>query len=167
MNALVRSIVQVGIFMVCAQSVVHFRPNGSYEKYVKLLVSIMILIQVFLPVMSFFTGGMDQLMERTDWYRRQLAGGLDQSKELEEEVAEHLEKMTLEELRKRIEESRMAERNDTGEEGREEAFGEDLGEELQKEGSEKEEKRIRIDKIEISLEEEGEDADGEREEMDP
>ena len=46
----------MGIFMICAQAVVHFRPKESYEKYLKLLVSVIVLIQVFLPIGSFLLG---------------------------------------------------------------------------------------------------------------
>ena len=40
-----KAICQMGIFMICAQSIVHFRPNASYEKYLKLLVGVLLLIQ--------------------------------------------------------------------------------------------------------------------------
>ncbi|MBE5872892.1 MAG: hypothetical protein E7287_00640 [Lachnospiraceae bacterium] len=52
---LFRSICQVGVFMICAQAIVHFRPKGSYEKYLKVLVSVMILIQIFLPIGRLFS----------------------------------------------------------------------------------------------------------------
>ncbi|MDE6926541.1 MAG: hypothetical protein K2P59_15025, partial [Acetatifactor sp.] len=50
MNSLFQTICRIGIFMICAQTVIHFRPQESYEKYLKLLVSAMVLIQMFLPV---------------------------------------------------------------------------------------------------------------------
>ena len=42
----------IGIFLICAQMLIHFRPNGAYVKYLRLLVSIMILVQVMEPVGS-------------------------------------------------------------------------------------------------------------------
>ena len=169
MNGLLKAIVQTGIFMVCSQAVVHFRPNGSYEKYLKLLVSIMILIQVFLPVMSLFKGGMEQLEEKIGRYQEQLTGSMEQSKELEDWTAERLNRMTLEEIRKRIEEQKTAAPKEEGtqdaelragdmqedETGEGDTGGEDIGE---KDTGERD-TSIHIDKIEINLDGGG-DADG-------
>ena len=44
MSALLTKIGQLAVFLICAQTLVHFRPKGSYEKYIKLLVSMMLLI---------------------------------------------------------------------------------------------------------------------------
>ena len=41
---------QVGIFLICAQTLIHFRPRESYEKYLKLLLSVMLLIQLLRPL---------------------------------------------------------------------------------------------------------------------
>lgn len=41
--------------MICAQAIIHFRPKAAYEKYLRMLVSAMLLIQVFLAVGSIFT----------------------------------------------------------------------------------------------------------------
>lgn len=56
MQWLYRMIGQVGIFLICAQTVVHFRPKESYEKYMKLLLSVMLLIQLLQPVILFLGG---------------------------------------------------------------------------------------------------------------
>lgn len=39
----------VGIFIIFAQAVVHFRPKASYEKYLKVLVSIIVLVMLMIP----------------------------------------------------------------------------------------------------------------------
>lgn len=57
MQWLYRGIGQVGIFLICAQTVVHFRPKESYDKYLKLLLSIMLLLQLLQPVLTVFGGG--------------------------------------------------------------------------------------------------------------
>ncbi len=58
-------ICQIGIFIVCAQTVTHFRPNASYEKYFKLLVSLMILAQIIQPLSEVFSKrGQEDLEER-------------------------------------------------------------------------------------------------------
>ena len=48
---------QAGIFLICAQTVVHFRPKESYDKYLKLLLSVMLLLQLLQPVLTMFGGG--------------------------------------------------------------------------------------------------------------
>ena len=39
----------VCIFLICAQSLIHFRGGGAYGKYLRLLVSIMLLVQLMEP----------------------------------------------------------------------------------------------------------------------
>lgn len=60
MQWLYRVVGQAGIFLICAQTIVHFRPKEAYEKYLKLLLSVMLLIQLLQPVLSVFGGGADQ-----------------------------------------------------------------------------------------------------------
>lgn len=55
MNALVELIKRIGIFMLAAQAVIHFAPSQKYEKYMKLIVGIMILLQFLTPVYRIFT----------------------------------------------------------------------------------------------------------------
>ena len=57
MQWLYRVIGQAGIFLICAQTVVHFRPKESYDKYLKLLLSVMLLLQLLQPVLNAFGGG--------------------------------------------------------------------------------------------------------------
>ena len=56
MQWLYRVIGQVGIFLICAQTVVHFRPKESYDKYLKLLLSVMLLLQLLQPVLNVLGG---------------------------------------------------------------------------------------------------------------
>ena len=60
MQWLYRVVGQAGIFLICAQTIVHFRPKEAYEKYLKLLLSVMLLTQLLQPVLSVFGGGTDQ-----------------------------------------------------------------------------------------------------------
>ena len=57
MQWLYRVIGQAGIFLICAQTVVHFRPKESYDKYLKLLLSVMLLLQLLQPVLTMLGGG--------------------------------------------------------------------------------------------------------------
>lgn len=54
-NSLLGGICSVGIFVVCAQVLIHLRPEKSYEKYLKLLMSLMVLVQILMPVAGAFS----------------------------------------------------------------------------------------------------------------
>lgn len=60
MQWLYRGVGQAGIFLICAQTIVHFRPKEAYEKYLKLLLSVMLLTQLLQPVLTVFGGGVEQ-----------------------------------------------------------------------------------------------------------
>ncbi|MBR1702470.1 MAG: hypothetical protein IJ716_11010 [Lachnospiraceae bacterium] len=67
------AVCRIGVFMICAQTLIHCRPNGSYEKYLKMLLSAMILIQLVLPINRILTGtGEESLEERMKWFQEQL-----------------------------------------------------------------------------------------------
>ncbi len=53
------------MFLICAQMLIHFRPSGSYVKYLRLLVSIMILVQLLEPF-----GSLLGLLEKGELQRR-------------------------------------------------------------------------------------------------
>lgn len=104
-NILFQTICRVGIFMICAQAIIHFRPRETYEKYLKLLVSVMILIQLFLPVGSLLMGGgMEQTFEGLELFRIRLEQELEAAAQEAAAADELLERMTLEEVRRRMEE---------------------------------------------------------------
>ncbi|MCM1387522.1 MAG: stage III sporulation protein AF [Bacillus sp. (in: Bacteria)] len=67
MDTLVELIKKIGIFMIAAQAVVHFAPGLKYEKYIRMIVGVMILLQFLAPVY--------RMMERTvsekeGWYEQ-------------------------------------------------------------------------------------------------
>ena len=67
------AVCRIGVFVICAQTLIHCRPNGSYEKYLKMLLSAMILIQLVLPIGRILTGtGEESLEERMKWFQEQL-----------------------------------------------------------------------------------------------
>ena len=51
-NEWLQSIKTMSIFLVCAQTLIHFKPKGAYEKYIRLLVSVMLLVQLLEPIGS-------------------------------------------------------------------------------------------------------------------
>lgn len=54
---LLESVCKTGIFILCAQMLIQFRPKASFEKYLKMLVSVMVLMQLFAPVAEVVLGG--------------------------------------------------------------------------------------------------------------
>lgn len=105
-NSFFQAICRAGIFMICAQAIIHFRPNESYEKYLKLLMSIMVLIQLFVPIGSFlFGGGSIKTAELMEQFEKELADGMKKVEQNAQEADRMLEQMTLEEVRRRAEEA--------------------------------------------------------------
>lgn len=97
------SICQIGIFMICAQAILHFRPNGSYEKYMKLLVGIMILVQVFLPIARLFSSSSQESFEdRVAWFDKQVEESMSEVSKTAVIADEILGNMTLEALQLHI-----------------------------------------------------------------
>lgn len=95
LEGLLNSIRQIGVFMICAQALIHFKPKGSYEKYLKLLVSAMILVQLLSPIAALFTGKEGQsLEERIAAYSASYEQGLGEAA-LEEYRIEQLRKQLL------------------------------------------------------------------------
>ena len=104
-NSFFQAICRVGIFMICAQAIIHFRPNESYEKYLKLLMSIMVLIQLCVPVGSFLFGkGSLKAAELMERFEKEFAAGMQEAEKSAREADRLLEQMTLEEVRRRAEE---------------------------------------------------------------
>lgn len=91
------AICQIGIFMICAQTIIHFRPNKKYENYLKLLVGVMILVQVFLPIIQLFTSGeMESMEESVKRFEQQLQESMSQAALRSDEI---LSQMTLDEMK--------------------------------------------------------------------
>ena len=81
-SGIVKTIFQIGIFLICAQAIVHFRPKAYYEKYLKMLVSIMILMQLFLAVGGIFSeAGKAKLQESMQRFTENLNEGMRQASE--------------------------------------------------------------------------------------
>lgn len=73
---MLKEIGRVAVFIICAQTLLHFRAKESYEKYIKLLISMMVLLLLLKP---FFNGGYgkeeDLLEELVVGYERLLEKG--------------------------------------------------------------------------------------------
>ena len=113
-NALFQAICRTGIFMICAQAITHFRPQESYEKYLKLLVSAMVLIQLFLPIGGVLAGVDGKTVaDRMEEFRESLAESMEEARLQAIEQEALLERMTLEEVRRRMEEQAVQESQGT------------------------------------------------------
>lgn len=109
-DSFLEAIGRVGIFMICARAIVHFRPKEADEKYMKLLVSIMILIQLFLPLGSVFLGGGGgETVAALERFKADLQQSMQEAEVNAAQADALLEQMTLEEVRKRMEEQVEAE----------------------------------------------------------
>ena len=109
--------------MICAQAMVHFRPQQMYEKYLKLLVSVMVLIQLFLPLGGFLLGGNQQEASvALEQFKQELEQSMEEAQENAVAADALLEQMTLEEVRSRVE----AQMEETIENGSKEESGQDI-----------------------------------------
>lgn len=50
---MLKEIGEIAVFIICAQTLLHFRAKESYEKYIKLLISMIVLLLLLKP---FFMG---------------------------------------------------------------------------------------------------------------
>lgn len=70
---------KLGIFIICAQSFIHFSAGKSYEKYVKLLIGIMVLAQFVVPVRALFLGKENaQIWDEVDRFKAEMEESLKQ-----------------------------------------------------------------------------------------
>lgn len=145
--------------MICAQTIVHFKPNGSYGKYLKMLVSVMLLIQIFLPIAKIFSqdAGLN-IEKRVEWFEQNLEEVTKQAVNRAFQSEDVLEKMTLEEVQSRLEETAE------GEGAQEAGLGEKQGsmggeaEEAPDEGlkADEDSENVKVEKIRVKVGQEDE-----------
>lgn len=155
LDSFLEAIGRVGIFMICARAIVHFRPKEADEKYMKLLVSIMILIQLFLPLGSVFLGGEGgETVAALERFKADLQQSMQEAEINAARADALLEQMTLEEVRKRMEEQAQAQGQARVEEqagarmqGTVEAHGQESSEAQRQETEEQEKKEIQVEPV--------------------
>lgn len=54
---MLKEIGQVASFLICAGMLLHFRAKESYEKYIRLIISMMVLLLLVQPFWGMMTGG--------------------------------------------------------------------------------------------------------------
>lgn len=96
MESLLSKMGQIAIFMICARTLLHFRAKESYEKYLKLLVSLMLLVLLVEPLMDALGKGKDgEFLQRIQLYSYELQDILGNEELDNEEISEILSHMTL------------------------------------------------------------------------
>lgn len=56
MEGLVKELCKLTVFILCAQAIISVRPKECYEKYLKVLVNLLILLQFFMPLRNLLSG---------------------------------------------------------------------------------------------------------------
>lgn len=146
-ESLLQIIKRVGIFMICAQMLLHFKPSESYGKYIRLLMSMMVLAQLVTPIMGILGKGSDTSFgERVLFYDEILRQGMEEAEQTGTEAEALLEKMTLEEVKSRIN------AHNTGEATSADTVVEEIKtqNEIQTEAVEAESERL-VERIEVKL----------------
>ncbi len=135
---LLQIIRQVGIFMICAQMILHFKPSESYGKYIKLLISIMVLVQLFLPAMEILgSRGNGNFEGKIGFYTDILNESMEEVNITSVTAEKMLEEMTMEEIKTRINNQNAVEDEEKQPEAGEEEEGT------------KGEENIQVDRIEV------------------
>lgn len=67
METFLEEIRSVGIFIICARAVIHFRPKASYEKYLKVLTAIIVLVMLITPCFEML-GNMENFLCSMEQY---------------------------------------------------------------------------------------------------
>lgn len=94
---------QIATFMICAQAITHFKPKESYGKYLRVLLSVMILVQIFQPFCKLFWGVSGQeLYAGVEDFQRELDAGMRTAAEQSVLVGKRLESMSLLEVQERL-----------------------------------------------------------------
>lgn len=104
MNELQTAIGQIATFMICAQAIAHFRPRESYGKYLRMLLSVMILVQVFQPFCQLLWGiSGEELYQGVEEFQKELDKSMATAAEQSVLTGEQLEQMSLSEVQERLE----------------------------------------------------------------
>lgn len=91
---------QIGVFMICAQAVVHFRPKEVYGKYLRLLLSVMVLIQIISPIYGLLAGRTgERLDEKVRSFQQEMEEAMGDAAKSSVISQQQLEKTGLEMLR--------------------------------------------------------------------
>lgn len=99
---------KLGIFIILSQTLLHFRPNEEYEKYIKILCNIIILSMFIVPVLGLFQKDISNEFEvQVKAYQKKMeqieapvekqleATGKEMNDRIREEIKSRLNKMEI------------------------------------------------------------------------
>lgn len=145
---------QVGIFMICAQMILHFKPAQSYGKYIRLLMGMMVLAQLAVPIMGIFgRKGEASFQNRLIFYDAELERQMEKISVTCDTAEKMLETLTMEEIKTRINNSKTEENGEDSAETPEYVnMGNVVGENVAGENAVGENAvgEIRVDRIEVT-----------------
>lgn len=76
--SLVENIRRIGIFMIAAQTVMHFAAGKQYEKYMKIITGVIILLMFIGPFTSFSVSQAAGWQEEIKWMEQQMQSNMQQ-----------------------------------------------------------------------------------------
>lgn len=104
MDTLLNEIGQIAIFLICAQTLLHFRAKDSYEKYIKLLISMMLLLLLAEPFLELFDiRGMKSFWEKITEYEQRIESVMGNGMIKESEIEQVLQGITQEKVLQSVE----------------------------------------------------------------
>ena len=125
LEALQTTVRQIAVFMICAQAISQFRPKEAYEKYLRMLLGAMVLIQLFLPFCKLFLGVSGQsLLTEVEKFQYELDISMSEAVKQSLLAEEKLESMSLQEVQERLDAGRM-EAEQKKQSGQEKSTGEE------------------------------------------
>lgn len=110
MDTLLKELGQVAVFLICARTLLHFRAKDSYEKYIKLLIGMMLLVLLAEPFLNL--AGVKGEATFTDlWkeYEEKINEAMQSESGKEEQIEELLQNMARESVSKGVEYAKQQE----------------------------------------------------------
>lgn len=108
---MLEEIKKISIFIVAAQMILHLCAGKQYQKYIKLLISIMIMVQFLLPILSFLrvcTEG--EFWATVEQYEREIADRVEEvSREYTGIMEDEIMNLAAEEVKRQIQEAEAGE----------------------------------------------------------
>lgn len=104
---MLEEIKKISIFIVIAQMILNLCAGKQYQKYIKLIISIMIMVQFLLPVLQLFkVSGEEEFWGRVKRYEQEISKQVEEvNKEYTGFMEEEIRNLAVEEVERQILES--------------------------------------------------------------
>lgn len=94
---------RASIFVILAQTIVRFRPGESYEKYLKMLVSVMTMAVLVLPIMNLFKKDLiNNFQKELDGFELRMEDTLSEAYDLKELDMDNYKEALKKEIKLRL-----------------------------------------------------------------